>query len=70
MVGTTRSRISHVMNKFSEMGSIDSSDNGELTVHSGLLSVVVHDDYRCPTSSHSVAPRHCSSSLINRNEQF
>ena len=52
MVGTTRSRISHFMNKFREMGSIDSSDNGELTVHSGLLSVVAHDDYRCPTSSH------------------
>ena len=51
MVGTTRPRISHVMNKFSEMGFIDSSDNGELTVYSGLLSVVAHDDYRCPTSS-------------------
>ena len=52
MVGTTTSRISHFMNKFKEMDSIDSSDNGELTVHSGLLSVVAHDDCRCPTSSH------------------
>ena len=52
MVGTTRSRISQFKNEFSEMGSIDFSDSGELTLHGGLLSVVVHDDYRCPTSSH------------------
>jgi CRP-like cAMP-binding protein len=42
MVGTTRSRISHFMNKFRELGFIDY--NGGLTVHSGLLSVVLHDD--------------------------
>ena len=41
MVGTTRSRISHFMNKFRELGFIDY--NGGLTVHSGLLSVVLHD---------------------------
>jgi CRP/FNR family transcriptional regulator, cyclic AMP receptor protein len=43
MVGTTRSRISHFMNKFRKLGFIDYSDNGSLTVHSGLLSVVLHD---------------------------
>jgi CRP/FNR family transcriptional regulator, cyclic AMP receptor protein len=43
MVGTTRSRISHFMNKFRNLGFIDYSDNGGLTVHSGLLSVVLHD---------------------------
>jgi CRP-like cAMP-binding protein len=43
MVGTTRSRISHFMNKFRKLGFIDYSDNGGLTVHSGLLSVVLHD---------------------------
>ncbi len=42
MVGTTRSRVSHFMNRFREHGFIDYSDNG-LTVHSGLLSVVLHD---------------------------
>ena len=43
MVGTTRSRVSHFMNKFRKMGFIDYSDNDGLTVHSGLLSVVLHD---------------------------
>jgi CRP/FNR family transcriptional regulator, cyclic AMP receptor protein len=43
MVGTTRSRISHFMNNFRKLGFIDYSDNGGLTVHSGLLSVVLHD---------------------------
>lgn len=43
MVGTTRSRVSHFMNKFKNLGFIDYENNGELTVHSGLLSVVLHD---------------------------
>jgi CRP/FNR family transcriptional regulator, cyclic AMP receptor protein len=43
MVGTTRSRVSHFMNKFRELGFIDYSDNGGLKVHSGLLSVVLND---------------------------
>jgi CRP/FNR family transcriptional regulator, cyclic AMP receptor protein len=43
MVGTTRSRVSHFMNKFRKMGFINYSDNDGLTVHSGLLSVVLHD---------------------------
>jgi len=42
MVGTTRSRVSHFMNKFRGLGFIDYGDEG-LTVHSGLLSVVLHD---------------------------
>jgi CRP/FNR family cyclic AMP-dependent transcriptional regulator len=41
MVGTTRSRVSHFMMKFKKLGFIDYA-NG-LTVHSGLLSVVLHD---------------------------
>jgi CRP-like cAMP-binding protein len=44
MVGTTRSRVSHFMNKFRKLGFIDYSDNGGLTVHSGLLSIVLHDE--------------------------
>jgi CRP/FNR family transcriptional regulator, cyclic AMP receptor protein len=42
MVGTTRSRISHFMNRFREHGFIDYDDGG-VTVHSSLLSVVIHD---------------------------
>jgi CRP/FNR family cyclic AMP-dependent transcriptional regulator len=44
MVGTTRSRVSHFMNKFKKLGFVDyESASGGLTVHSGLLSVVLHD---------------------------
>ena len=42
MVGTTRSRISHFMNRFREHGFIE-YDDARLTVHSGLLSVVLHE---------------------------
>jgi CRP/FNR family transcriptional regulator, cyclic AMP receptor protein len=41
MIGTTRSRVSHFMNKFRDMGFIDY--NGHLEVHSSLLSVVLSD---------------------------
>jgi CRP/FNR family transcriptional regulator, cyclic AMP receptor protein len=42
MVGTTRSRITHFMNKFRKMGLIDY--NGELTVRTELLTdLVLHD---------------------------
>ena len=43
MVGTTRSRVSHFMNKIRTMGFIDYTGNGSLTVNSGLLSVVLSD---------------------------
>jgi CRP/FNR family transcriptional regulator, cyclic AMP receptor protein len=41
MIGTTRSRVSHFMNKFGELSFI--KYNGTLEVHSSLLSVVLHD---------------------------
>jgi CRP-like cAMP-binding protein len=41
MIGTTRSRVSHFMNKFRQMGFIDY--NGHVEVHSSLLSVVLND---------------------------
>jgi CRP-like cAMP-binding protein len=41
MIGTTRSRVSHFMNKFRELGFIDY--NGHLEVHSSLLSVFLAD---------------------------
>jgi CRP/FNR family cyclic AMP-dependent transcriptional regulator len=37
MIGTTRSRVSHFMNKFRDLGFIDY--NGHLEVHSSLMSV-------------------------------
>jgi CRP-like cAMP-binding protein len=43
MVGTTRSRISHFMNKFRTLGFVDYADNGGMSVNSGLLSVVLND---------------------------
>ncbi|MGD1155833.1 MAG: Crp/Fnr family transcriptional regulator [Terriglobia bacterium] len=43
MVGTTRSRVSHFMNKFRTLGFIDYAGSGALTVNSGLLTVVLHD---------------------------
>ena len=43
MIGTTRSRVSHFMNKFRKLGFIDYGDQGGLTVNSGLLSLVLHD---------------------------
>jgi CRP/FNR family cyclic AMP-dependent transcriptional regulator len=42
MVGTTRSRISHFMNKFRSLGFVDYDEN-ELKVHSGLLSIILHE---------------------------
>jgi CRP/FNR family transcriptional regulator, cyclic AMP receptor protein len=41
MVGTTRSRISHFMNKFRKLGFVEY--NGRLEVHSSLLHIVLHD---------------------------
>jgi len=41
MVGTTRSRVSHFMNRFRKMGFIHY--NGGLQVHSALLTVVLRD---------------------------
>jgi CRP/FNR family cyclic AMP-dependent transcriptional regulator len=41
MVGTTRSRVNFFMNRFRKLGFV--RYNGELEVHSSLLSVVLHD---------------------------
>jgi CRP-like cAMP-binding protein len=41
MIGTTRSRVSHFMNKFRKLGFLDY--NGDFHVHSSLLNVVLHD---------------------------
>ena len=44
MIGTTRSRVSHFMNKFRDLELIDY--NGRLEVHSSLLSVVLSEQSR------------------------
>ena len=49
MIGATRSRVSHFMNKFRQSGFIDY--NGRLEVHSSLLSVVLADQPRIVKSS-------------------
>ena len=41
IIGTTRPRVSHFMNKFRKMGFI--SYNGHLQIHSSLLTVVLSD---------------------------
>jgi CRP/FNR family transcriptional regulator, cyclic AMP receptor protein len=41
MIGTTRSRVSHFMNKFRQLGYIDY--NGSLEVHTSLLDAVLHE---------------------------
>lgn len=41
MIGTTRSRVSHFMNKFRQLGLIDY--NGHIEVHQSLLNVVLHE---------------------------
>ena len=42
MIGTTRSRVSHFMNKFRKLGFIEY--NGSLQVHNSLLNMVLHDN--------------------------
>jgi CRP/FNR family transcriptional regulator, cyclic AMP receptor protein len=41
MVGTTRARVSHFMNKFRKLGLIDY--NGHIEVHRSLLNMVLHE---------------------------
>jgi CRP/FNR family cyclic AMP-dependent transcriptional regulator len=41
IVGTTRSRVNVLLNRFKKMGFIE--DENGLTIHSSLLSVVLHD---------------------------
>jgi CRP/FNR family cyclic AMP-dependent transcriptional regulator len=42
MVGTTRSRVSHFMNRFRQLGFVDYDQSG-LQVHNSLLNIVLHD---------------------------
>ena len=44
MIGTTRSRVSHFMNKFRQLGFINY--NGHLEIHNSLLGVLLADQPR------------------------
>jgi len=44
MIGSTRSRVSHFMNKFRSLGFIDY--NGHLEVHSSLMGILLADEPR------------------------
>src|SRR5262249_32073354 len=48
MVGTTRARVSHFMNKFRRLGYIHY--NGDLEVHSSLLDAVLHEQPKTKVS--------------------
>jgi CRP-like cAMP-binding protein len=48
MIGTTRSRVSHFMNKFRQLGFIDY--NGHLQVHNSLVGVLLADQPRTVNS--------------------
>jgi CRP/FNR family cyclic AMP-dependent transcriptional regulator len=41
MVGTTRSRINHFMNKFRQMGFIEY--NGDMKVNYSLMNMILHE---------------------------
>ena len=43
MVGTTRSRINHFMNKFRKLGFIEYDSEAGLTVHRALRTVILRD---------------------------
>ena len=44
MIGATRSRVSHFMNKFRQLGFIDY--NGHIEVHNSLVNVLLADHPR------------------------
>ena len=48
MIGTTRSRVNHFMNKFRRLGFIDY--NGSIKIHSSLLTVLLHDQSQADAS--------------------
>jgi CRP-like cAMP-binding protein len=49
MIGTTRSRVSHFMNKFRKLGFIDY--NGHLEIHNSLVGVLLADQPRTVSPS-------------------
>jgi CRP/FNR family cyclic AMP-dependent transcriptional regulator len=54
MIGTTRSRVSHFMNKFRKLGLI--SYNGKIEVHNSLLNAVLRDKPEQSGTVHRATP--------------
>jgi CRP/FNR family transcriptional regulator, cyclic AMP receptor protein len=55
MIGTTRSRVSHFMNKFRKLGYIEY--NGKLEIRNSLLNVVLYDKPEIRKNDASKKPR-------------
>jgi CRP/FNR family cyclic AMP-dependent transcriptional regulator len=55
MIGTTRSRVSHFMNKFRKLGYIEY--NGKLEIRNSLLNVVLYDKPEIRKENASKGPR-------------
>ena len=53
MIGATRSRVSHFMNKFRQLGFIEY--NGHVEVHNSLLSVLLADHPRTVNAARDVS---------------
>ena len=68
MVGTTRSRVTHFLNKSKKLGFINY--NGGLTVHSGLISVVLNDQYIVSLNYNRIAGRQCIKLFPAVNDRF
>jgi CRP-like cAMP-binding protein len=54
MIGTTRSRVNHFMNKFRRMGHID-YDGGVIFVHGSLANIAFYDDMAPPDDAIAIA---------------
>jgi len=54
MIGTTRSRVNHFMNKFRRLGHID-YDGGVIFVHSSLANIAFRDDVTPPHDAIAIA---------------
>ena len=56
MIGTTRSRVSHFMNKFRKLGYIEYSGQ-KLEIHNSLLNVLLYDKPEIRTTPANSEPR-------------
>ena len=56
MVGTTRSRVSFFMNRFRKLGFIKYDVGDNVSVHSSLLNIVLHDDEGISVTSRTNDP--------------
>jgi CRP-like cAMP-binding protein len=62
MIGTTRSRVSHFMNKFRKLGFI--SYDGTIEVHRSLLNAVLHEKPQINRDDRHPCPKQFSRSAV------